>query len=153
MAGIVQKSLEYLGFASESAPGPVRSNEATARQLAPRVTPLRSVRRGSDVTEIHTIEPKSYQEAREVAEYFRVGIPVIVNMAELSEADARRMLDFMLGLKEGLMGHLKRVTPKVFLLTPETVGVNEEDHSMFDATTGHTAPSATVADDLLVRPF
>jgi cell division inhibitor SepF len=61
-------------------------------------------------------------------------------MGEMSELDSRRMLDFMLGLKEGLEGHLKRVTPKVFLLSPNHVSVNNED----DETESN--------DDLLVRP-
>jgi cell division inhibitor SepF len=61
-------------------------------------------------------------------------------MGEMSELDSRRMLDFMLGLKEGLEGHLKRVTPKVFLLSPSHVAVNNEDDE------------AEQTDDLLVRP-
>jgi cell division inhibitor SepF len=46
-------------------------------------------------------------------------------MANLSEKDSVRTLDFILGLKEGRHGHLKRVTPKVFLLTPANVMVNQ----------------------------
>jgi cell division inhibitor SepF len=61
-------------------------------------------------------------------------------MGEMSELDSRRMLDFMLGLKEGLEGHLKRVTPKVFLLSPSHVAVNNEDDE------------TEATDDLLVRP-
>jgi cell division inhibitor SepF len=42
------------------------------------------------------------------------------------------MLDFMLGLKEGLEGHLRRVTPKVYLLSPTNVLVSEPDESSDD---------------------
>jgi cell division inhibitor SepF len=77
-----------------------------------------------------------------VAAHYRVGIPVIVNMGEMSEVESRRMLDFMLGLKEGLEGHMRRVTPKVFLLTPTHVAVNEEQ----------AAESSSEVDELLVRP-
>jgi cell division inhibitor SepF len=63
-------------------------------------------------------------------------------MGEMSEVDSRRMLDFMLGLKEGLEGHMRRVTPKVFLLTPTHVAVNDEQ----------AAQDNSEVDDLLVRP-
>ena len=85
-------------------------------------------------------EARAAADAGEVAANYRLGIPVIVNMAEMSELDSRRMLDFMLGLKEGLEGHIKRVTPKVFLLTPNHVAVNNEEDEQ--------EPN----DDLLVRP-
>jgi cell division inhibitor SepF len=52
------------------------------------------------------------------------------------------MLDFMLGLKEGLEGHMRRVTPKVFLLTPTHVSVNQEQQE----------EPVNEVDDLLVRP-
>ncbi|MFM5951265.1 MAG: cell division protein SepF, partial [Micrococcales bacterium] len=71
-------------------------------------------------------------EARSIAEVYRVGVPVIVNMAQMSEADARKLVDFMCGLKEGLEGHIKRVTAKVYLLTPNSVEVNDEDESELD---------------------
>jgi cell division inhibitor SepF len=105
------------------------------------VTPIRPRRGASDVNEIYTIEPKTYEEAPEVAANYRLGIPVIVNMGGMSEVDSKRMLDFMLGLKEGLEGHMKRVTPKVFLLTPNHVAVNNDEDE---------APEGQ--DDLLVRP-
>jgi cell division inhibitor SepF len=69
---------------------------------------------------------------RSIAEVYRVGVPVIVNMAQMSEADARKLVDFMCGLKEGLDGHIKRVTAKVYLLTPNSVEVNDEDESELD---------------------
>jgi cell division inhibitor SepF len=48
-------------------------------------------------------------------------------MASLSEKDSQRTLDFLLGLKEGRNGQLKRVTPKVFLLTPSNYSVNQDE--------------------------
>ena len=79
------------------------------------------------MSEIVTLDPESYADAKEVAAHFRSGVPVIVNIGSMSEADAKRMLDFMIGLKEGLEGHLRRVTPKVFLLSPQNVAVTDAD--------------------------
>lgn len=142
MAGLISQVSGWLGLADENEslpPRPAAAGSSEARPMA-RVATLRPRRGVSEVNEIYTIEPRSYSEAPEVAANFRLGIPVIVNMGDMSELDSRRMLDFMLGLKEGLEGHLKRVTPKVFLLTPNHVAVNNED----DETES--------SDDLIVRP-
>ena len=142
MAGLISQVSGWLGLAEEGdalPPRPVSASTGEARPVA-RVAPIRPRRGVTEVNEIYTIEPRSYAEAPEVAANYRLGIPVIVNMGEMSELDSRRMLDFMLGLKEGLEGHLKRVTPKVFLLTPNHVAVNNEDDE------------TEASDDLIVRP-
>ena len=106
----------------------ISSQEAPASApRAPRVTPLRSRRPVDNAMEIHSLDPKSFEDSQELAAWFREGYPVIVNIAALSEADAKKMFYFMLGLKEGLSGHIKRITSKVFVLTPEHVQLNDED--------------------------
>ncbi|MEN9956311.1 MAG: hypothetical protein RLY34_1118, partial [Actinomycetota bacterium] len=128
MAGLISQVSGWLGLADEGEalpPRPVATSAGESRPVA-RVAPMRPRRGTTEVNEIYTIEPRTYAEAPEVAANYRLGIPVIVNMGDMSELDSRRMLDFMLGLKEGLEGHLKRVTPKVFLLTPNHVAVNNE---------------------------
>jgi cell division inhibitor SepF len=142
MAGILKRSMEFLGFAEESNELPTRQEPVSSTSRPARVVNPRPRRGSNDVAEIFTIEPKSYEEAPLVADHYRSGIPVIVNMGEMSEVDSRRMLDFMLGLKEGLEGHMRRVTPKVFLLTPTHVAVNEEQEQ----------ERTSEVDELLVRP-
>jgi len=93
---------------------PVTSHDAPAAAArAPRVTPLRARRPVDTAMEIHSIDPKSFEDSQELAAWYRDGYPVIVNIAALSEADAKKMFYFMLGLKEGLNGHIKRITSKV----------------------------------------
>jgi cell division inhibitor SepF len=85
------------------------------------------------MSEIITLEPQTYADGKEVAAHYRQGVPVIVNIGGMSEADAKRMLDFMLGLKEALEGQIRRVTPKVFLLSPSHVEVNDGEPEANDA--------------------
>ena len=72
---------------------------------------------------ITTIHPRTYNEAKSIGESFRSGVPVIMNLTDMSDADAKRLVDFSAGLVFGLRGSIERVTNKVFLLSPEHVTV------------------------------
>jgi cell division inhibitor SepF len=76
---------------------------------------------------ITTLHPRTYNEARQIGESFRDGMPVIMNLTEMDDADAKRLVDFAAGLSFGLRGSIERVTNKVFLLSPRDVDVTAED--------------------------
>jgi cell division inhibitor SepF len=91
--------------------------EAPAPAPAPAPQPYR----------ITTLHPRTYNEARTIGERFRDGMPVIMNLTEMDDADAKRLVDFAAGLSFGLRGSIERVTAKVFLLSPQNVDVTAED--------------------------
>lgn len=101
--------------------------EETHVVSAPRPAPVASVTAVDQSMRIETVHPSSYPDARIVGEFFRQGIPVIVNLTDLPEAEAQRVLDFVGGLTFGLEGSADRVTNRVFLLTPRHVQAT--DHS------------------------
>lgn len=112
-----------------SAPEPVsyptRENLALAPQVQLRE---RAVVADDDQRyQITTLHPTTYREARTIGEHFRDGVPVIINLTEMDEADARRLVDFAAGLAFGLRGTIERVTNRVFLLSPANVQVTAED--------------------------
>lgn len=76
---------------------------------------------------ITTFVPASYNDAKQVGEHFRQNVPVIINLTELDDRSAMRLIDFCAGLTFGLHGTLERVTNKVFLLSPADVEVTAED--------------------------
>jgi cell division inhibitor SepF len=76
---------------------------------------------------ITTLHPRTYNEARTIGERFRDGMPVIMNLTEMDDADAKRLVDFAAGLSFGLRGSIERVTAKVFLISPQNVDVTAED--------------------------
>jgi cell division inhibitor SepF len=80
-----------------------------------------------DSYRITTLQPRTYNEARTIGEHFRAGTPVIMNLTEMDDTDAKRLVDFAAGLIFGLHGSIERVTNKVFLLSPEHVQVTAED--------------------------
>ncbi|TBN56555.1 DUF552 domain-containing protein [Glaciihabitans arcticus] len=144
MANPLRKTMVYLGLADEeydyepaqqpSAPAapvahPAPAVAATAGR-AP-VTPLRrpaatraATAAPAEMNEILTVHPRAYKDAQVIAENFREGIPVIINLSQMSEPDARRLVDFASGLSQGLYGRIERVTSKVFLLSPAHVAVS-----------------------------
>jgi len=139
MGNPLKKTMVYLGLADEEevyeeeTQAPARSHREREREReepAPApITPLRrpvAVRQpaGGAVNEILTVHPKQYRDAQLIAESFREGVPVIINLSQMSDADARRLIDFASGLSLGLYGRIERVTSKVFLLSPENIAVS-----------------------------
>lgn len=95
------------------------------------VTPIKrapsSRDESSPMRKITTVHPRSYNDAKIIGESFREDIPVIMNVTEMGEAEAKRLVDFAAGLVFGLGGSIERVTNKVFLLTPKNVEVLAEE--------------------------
>jgi cell division inhibitor SepF len=103
----------------------VRDTAVVAPVAAPRSVDRIGAPRELD--RITTLHPRTYNEARTIGEHFREGTPVIMNLSEMDDADAKRLVDFAAGLIFGLRGSIERVTQKVFLLSPQNVTVTAED--------------------------
>jgi cell division inhibitor SepF len=103
-----------------------RDNLALATPPVHQTAPARTVEEEQRY-QITTLHPTTYREARTIGEHFRDGTPVIINLTEMDEGDARRLVDFAAGLAFGLRGTIERVTNRVFLLSPANVQVTAED--------------------------
>lgn len=88
---------------------------------------LRSPSAPKALSRIETVTPRTYNDARIIGEHYRDGVPVIMNLAEIADADAKRLVDFAAGLVFSVHGSINRVHAKVFLLSPENVHVTDED--------------------------
>ena len=76
------------------------------------------------------VEPRTFSEAQAIADKFKAGIPVIMNLT-MTDADlAKRLLDFASGLTYGLSGGLQKVSDKVFMLTPANVDVSDAQRAV-----------------------
>jgi cell division inhibitor SepF len=85
---------------------------------------------GYQITALH---PRTYNEARTIGEQFRKNTPVIMNLSDMDDADAKRLVDFAAGLTFGLHGRIERVTAKVFLLSPHNVTVTAQDKARIES--------------------
>jgi cell division inhibitor SepF len=126
---------EYAAYEDEEGAGlqPARAPASSARaaydadaDLTGNARPA-PVRQTADLTRITTLHPRTYNEARTIGEHFREGTPVIMNLSEMVDSDAKRLVDFAAGLIFGLRGSIDRVTNRVFLLSPASIEVTAED--------------------------
>ena len=162
MAGAMRKVGEYLGLVEQadydddfdeeiSTPVPVK-RDPDRRPAVVRPTTVSNIeehRRGerhteygrgarssepsSDFYRIETVTPRTYNDARTVGEHYRSGVPVIMNLSEIDDDDAKRLVDFAAGLVFAVHGSINRVTAKVFLLSPANVEVTDEDRQRIAA--------------------
>ena len=107
--------------------GPVGATAAKLAVREPVVATPEPTPAAPQPYRITTLHPRTYNEARTIGERFRDGMPVIMNLTEMDDADAKRLVDFAAGLSFGLRGSIERVTAKVFLLSPQNVDVTAED--------------------------
>lgn len=151
MAGVWRKTLMYLGLVEDddldeiapvggeeqSSPGQatparrlsrpdpaVMTQQASGPESTVRTIP--QPRKASAGT-IHRAEPKRFNEARDLGDKFKEGVPVIMNLQQTEDSIARRLVDFASGLVFGLDGKIELVATRVYLLTPSEVEVSAEE--------------------------
>ena len=147
MSGAMRRFGEYLGLLEDTGydddvyegdDDETRSHEpvkAPVRSKQPRPAPVADLserRRATvvpavaELSKIITLTPTSYNEARQIGENYRDGTPVIMNLTEMNDPDAKRLVDFAAGLIFATYGNIERVTNKVFLISPANVSVTAE---------------------------
>jgi cell division inhibitor SepF len=99
-----------------------------ARAAAPRVYGLEPVH-GPGTSRVHLVLPRSFNDAQQVADRFKEGVPVILNLQSTDQELSKRLIDFASGLTYALDGGMQRVADKVFLLTPRNVEVSAEERA------------------------
>ena len=147
MAGFMKNAMSYLGmtdvvddddpvldeepaessFDSDHSVTPMTSNASSGTSEASRESSTSPF--PGRVSRITTIHPKTYDEALMVGRALRDGVPVVLNLTGVPEAVAYRIVDFSAGVVFGVRGSIERVTPRVFLLSPANIKVDEPQTS------------------------
>ena len=96
---------------------------------APRRTRNLQPVQGPGASRVHLILPRSFNDAQQVADRFKNGVPVILNLQSADTELSKRLIDFASGLTYALDGGMQRIADKVFLLTPSDVELSAEDRA------------------------
>lgn len=137
--GVWKKALVYLGLIEEdeleqeiatyqepAAPQapetPVGIRKITREELS-SVQPIRT----APLSQVHVVEPRAYDDAKEVGDKMRANIPVIMNLQGVEDDLFKRLTAFASGLAYGLAGRVQRLAPRVYLIVPANVEVSAED--------------------------
>jgi cell division inhibitor SepF len=78
-------------------------------------------------TKPFVVGPTSFNDAQDVADKFKINVPVILNLQGVDRDLSRRIIDFASGLCYGLGGQMERVANQVYVLTPNDVEVSLEE--------------------------
>lgn len=95
---------------------------------ARRTTPLRAVDARTE-SRVHLVQPTSFNDAQEIGQCFRDGIPVIINLNVSDPELSKRLVDFASGLTYALEGKMSKIADKVFVLTPRNVEFSAEERA------------------------
>ncbi len=90
-------------------PRPLHRSPSGLRNLAPASA------------EPHTVRPRGFEQAQEVADFFKSGQPVIMNLEAADREVSRRLIDFASGLCYALEGSMEKVASGVYLLKPAPI--------------------------------
>ena len=129
MAGWMQNTGRKLGLLPSDTDD--YDYEYEAEEQIADVTPIHAPRGRGHLTvaepmqRIVTSHPRSFEDARIVGTTYREQVPVIIDLSEASDGDARRLIDYATGLTHALHGNLERITREVFLLSPPSLDVSE----------------------------
>jgi cell division inhibitor SepF len=132
-----RKTLLYLGLVEEDdleeevqayEEPPRESSSSTIRKISredvPTVQPRPAAR---SLGQVHIVEPRAYDDAKEIGDKLRASVPVIMNLQGIEEDLFKRLTAFASGLAYGLEGRVQRLAPRVYLITPANVEVSAEE--------------------------
>ncbi len=136
-----RKALLYLGLVEEDElddemhayEEPPRESSSTIRKISREETqatapPSRVQHAGPrSLGQVHIVEPRAYDDAKEIGDKLRADVPVIMNLQGIEDDLFKRLTAFASGLAYGLEGRVQRLAPRVYLITPANVEVSAEE--------------------------
>ena len=127
-----RKTLLYLGLVEEDdleeemhayeEPPRESSSSSTIRKISREEVPTVQPRPAAkSLGQVHIVEPRAYDDAKEIGDKLRASVPVIMNLQGIEEDLFKRLTAFASGLAYGLEGRVQRLAPRVYLITPANV--------------------------------
>ena len=122
-----RRGAQFDDWSDDEPEAPSSSARTGVLRPASRVRQVEPLRTAS--IQVHLVVPRSFNDAQQIADKFKDGIPVILNLQSSDQELSKRLIDFSSGLTYALDGGMQRVADKVFLLTPRNVEVSAEERA------------------------
>lgn len=130
--GVVNRFMNFLGLQEEEEI--VEREKFVSQEEQDLEVPnfeSRKNNRSNNVVSIHSqknvkvilYEPRSYDEAQEIADHLRSHRSVVVNLQRVRNDQAMRIIDFLSGTIYALNGSISKIGGNIFLCTPDTVEI------------------------------
>ncbi|NBD22780.1 cell division protein SepF [Paenibacillus glycinis] len=131
--GMMNKFMSFLGLQEEEEvverervdahdDQEVETSQFEARKASSKGNNIVSIHSQKNVRVILN-EPRSYDEAQEIADHLRSRRSVVVNLQRVRSDQAVRIVDFLSGTIYALNGGISKLGPNIFLCTPDTVEI------------------------------
>ena len=124
-----RRGQDFDDWTESEADAPTRHVAAVRPSRAAAMRPQMEVVPNPNSVRVHLVLPRSFNDAQQIADKFKQGIPVILNLQNADAELSKRLIDFASGLTYALNGGMQRVADKVFLLTPRNVEVSAEQRA------------------------
>ncbi|WP_431087845.1 cell division protein SepF [Paenibacillus sp. 8b26] len=130
--GVMNKFMNFLGLQEEEEVVEREvMNTPEDQEIETPSFDKRKNQKGNNIVSIHSqknvkvvlYEPRSYDEAQEIADHIRSHRTVVVNLQRIRKDQALRIIDFLSGTVYALGGGISKVGNNIFLCTPDTVEI------------------------------
>ncbi|MCL6604137.1 MAG: cell division protein SepF [Paenibacillus sp.] len=130
--GVMNRFMNFLGLQEEEEVverEPISSRDE--EEFEPVPVDTRKNQRAGNVVSIHSqknvkvvlYEPRSYDEAQEIADHLRSHRTVVINLQRVRNDQAMRIIDFISGTVYALGGGISKIGGNIFMCTPDTVEI------------------------------
>jgi cell division inhibitor SepF len=110
--GISEDDEQYRDYTQDPSDGPAARGRRNVVSLHTQ-KPIRVV----------LAEPRSYDEAQDIADNLKNHRPIIVNLQRVPKEHAIRIIDFLSGTVYALNGNIQKLGSHIFMCTPANVDI------------------------------
>lgn len=127
MARMWDKLLAFLGLVEELEEEEILTDDVEfVRPPARRGTVLNLHSSGKNNLRLVITKPREFAEAQQIVEHIKGRKPVLVNLEDTDNSEAKRIIDFISGATFAMDGNMQKVSHQIFLFAPAQVEVNAE---------------------------
>ncbi len=133
--GFLKKALRFLGVEDETVSYEEESagfyeEEPTVRKIGTRKSSeqvIRAISGEKPSLRVFIAEPKNFNDVQVVANKYRLGVPVIINLQNVDDINGRRILDFVSGMVYALKGGITPIGKRIYIATPRNIEITPEE--------------------------